>query len=226
MSAATATGRWWRAWEWQVLFSYSSWSSGVMCFYICWWSHVASHPRWSRLLHLPGVPNMQIAMARCDSSTITVHEGIPIFVSRMKNQWHNLLMSDSWLVSRGISLSSAADFCCFKLQTAGVAMVLKWACLSVFSLLVPEPWTARPGRGNWVKLSRRWRDRPGSRSHCHPHHIFRWQPAPSPVLRAPSWPRRSLESDLGGSIVLSMSLSLNLLAGSMALWYEFEPGRC
>lgn len=54
--------------------------------YTCWWSHVASPARWSRLLDLPGVPNVQIVMARCDSSTTTVHEGIPIFVLRMKKQ--------------------------------------------------------------------------------------------------------------------------------------------
>lgn len=139
MSATIETGKWWRAWEWQGLFSYSSWGSGLMCFYICWWSHVASHSRWRKMLHLPGVPNRQIAMARCDSSTITVHEGIPISVLRMKNRWHNSLMSDIWLVSGGIPLSWAADFYCFRLQTAGVgrvgAMMLKWILSQCFLCL-------------------------------------------------------------------------------------------
>lgn len=101
---------------------------------------------------------------------------------------------------------------------------LYMSVVSVFSLLVPEPWTARPGRGNWIKLSRRWGDHPAGQSHCHPHHIFCWQPAPSLSLRALSQPWRSPESYLDSFIVLSLNLSL--LTGSVALWYELEPGKC
>lgn len=120
---------------------------GPVCFYICWWSHVASCPRWSRLLYLQGVPTMQITMARCDSSTITAHEGIPISVLRMKNQWHNLLMSNIWLASRDISLFLAADFCCFTLQTAGIEgrgmMLLKWVLPQCSFYLCQSP--GQPG---------------------------------------------------------------------------------
>lgn len=112
-----------------------------MCFYTTtslWGPHVASHARWSRLWHLPGAPKMQIALARCDTSTINVHKSIPIFVLRMKKQWHDSLIPDIQLVHRAIPLSSTADFCCLKLQTAGIVMVLK-RVLSQFPLLVPGP---------------------------------------------------------------------------------------
>lgn len=225
LSAATASGKWWRAREWQALFSYSSWSSGLMCFYIWWWSHVASHPRWSRLLHLPGVPNIQIAMARCDSGTPTVHEGIPTFKNE-KPVTQFINMSDIWLVSGGIPLSSADGFCCFKLQTAGVAMVFfKWVLSQCFLCLGQSPGQPDLGEGielNWVEdgetvLETRVTATPTMYS---ADSLLQARP-----LRL-SWPWRSLESDLGGSMGLSTPLSLNLLAGSMALRYELETGKC
>lgn len=65
-------------------------------------------------------------------------------------------MSDIWLVCGGIPLSSAADFCCFKLQTAGVAMVfLKWVLSQCFLCLGQSPGQPDLGEGielNWVEV--------------------------------------------------------------------------
>lgn len=112
---------------------------------------MTSHPRWSRLWHLPGAPKMQIALARCDTSTITVHKGIPIFVLRKKKQWHDSLTPDIQLVPRGIPLSSTADFCCLKLQTAGVVMVFTWVFSQCFLCLCRSP--GQPDLGGEIGLN-------------------------------------------------------------------------
>lgn len=105
----------------------------------CWGSHVVFSPWWSKLWHLPGAPKMQIALARCGTSTITGHKDIPIFVLRMKKQWHDSLIPDIQLFPRAIPVSLTADFWCLKLQIAGVVMVFKWVLPQHFLCLCQSP---------------------------------------------------------------------------------------
>lgn len=79
-------------------------------FPIHWGSHGPSYSMCSHLSQLPGVPNLRLPWPA--SSSVTVQEGR-----------YNPLMTDIWLVSGDISVSSAADFCCLKLQTSRVGWV-------------------------------------------------------------------------------------------------------
>lgn len=117
---AASAGRPRRVWERVALYRYSPGAQG-WCFPIYCGSHGSSHPMWSHLSQLPGVPNLGPPWTAPGS--VTVQEGR-----------YNLLMTEIWFVSGDISASSAADFCFLKQQTSGEGWVGVFVSKYVLSL--------------------------------------------------------------------------------------------